>query len=130
MLISYVVLSRVMTYIRQLCMIIFAVVVLLCLQYQYWFGTNGRGDLAKLNRQISEQQSINGEQQKANQVLLADVDDLKNGLEAVEEHARSDLGLIKSGETFVQMSTASSVYSGNIKVPAQSQSAATAARQP
>ena len=88
MLISYVVLSRVMTYIRQLCMIIFAVVVLLCLQYQYWFGTNGRGDLAKLNRQISEQQYINGEQQKANQVLLADVDDLKNGLEAVEEHAR------------------------------------------
>lgn len=77
-----------------------------------------------------EQQYINGEQQKANQVLLADVDDLKNGLEAVEEHARSDLGLIKSGETFVQMSTASSVYSGNIKVPAQSQSAATAARQP
>ena len=103
-----------MPYIRQLFMIIFAVVVLLCLQYQYWFGTNGRGDLAQLNKQISEQQSINVDQQKANDVLLADVKDLKNGLEAVEEHARSDLGLIKQGETFVQMSTASSVYSSDV----------------
>lgn len=106
-----------MTYLRQLFMIIFAVIVLLCLQYQYWFGTNGRGDLAALNKQISEQQSINSDQQKANEVLLADVKDLKNGLEAVEEHARSDLGLIKQGETFVQMSTASSVYSTDMVTP-------------
>lgn len=54
-----------MTYLRQLFMIIFAVIVLVCLQYQYWFGTNGRGDLAALNKQISEQQSINTDQQKS-----------------------------------------------------------------
>ena len=41
-------LSAVMTYLRQLFMIIFAVIVLVCLQYQYWFGTNGRGDLASV----------------------------------------------------------------------------------
>lgn len=99
-----------MTYIRQLIMIIFAILVFLALQYQYWFGTNGHNDLAKLKKQVTEQQYINSEQQKANQVLLADVKDLKNGVEAVEEHARSDLGLIKSGETFVQMSTARQVY--------------------
>lgn len=99
-----------MTYIRQLIMIIFAILVFLALQYQYWFGTNGHSDLAKLKKQVAEQQYINSEQQKANQVLLADVKDLKNGVEAVEEHARSDLGLIKSGETFVQMSTARQVY--------------------
>ena len=96
---------------NQLCMIIFAVVVLLCLQYQYWFGTNGHGDLAQLQKQVDDQTYINSEQQKANQVLLADINDLKNGVEAVEEHARVDLGLIKPGETFVQMSTAPSVYS-------------------
>ena len=73
--------------------------------------------MAALNKQISEQQSINSDQQKANEVLLADVKDLKNGLEAVEEHARSDLGLIKQGETFVQMSTASSVYSTDVVTP-------------
>ncbi|WP_161600307.1 septum formation initiator family protein [Moraxella macacae] len=94
-----------MTYIRQVIMILFAIVVLLALQYQYWFGTNGHRDLTLLNKQIAEQQYVNDEQQKANKVLLADVKDLKNGLEAVEEHARVDLGLIKSGETFVQMST-------------------------
>ncbi len=99
-----------MTYIRQLLMIIFAVLVFLALQYQYWFGTNGHSDLAKLKKQVADQAYINSEQQKANDVLMADVKDLKNGLEAVEEHARSDLGLIKSGETFVQMSTASNVY--------------------
>lgn len=99
-----------MTYIRQFLMIIIATLVLLALQYQYWFGTNGHSELAKLKKQVAEQAYINNEQQKANQVLLADVKDLKNGLEAVEEHARSDLGLIKSGETFVQMSTAPHVY--------------------
>lgn len=100
-----------MTHIRQLLMIVFAIAVLLALQWQYWFGVNGHGDVAKINQKINEQRYINSEQQKANAVLAADVNDLKNGLEAVEEHARVDLGLIKSGETFVQMSTAEQVYS-------------------
>lgn len=99
-----------MTYIRQMLMLIFAILVLVGLQYQYWFGENGNRELQLLKKQIAEQQYINNEQLKANQVLLADVKDLKNGLEAVEEHARADLGLIKSGETFVQLSTAPNVY--------------------
>lgn len=102
-----------MSYFRQLFMIIFALLVFIALQYQYWFGTNGHGDLTQLKKQVEEQSHINDEQQKANQVLLADIDDLKNGLEAVEEHARVDLGLIKPGETFVQMSTAPNVYSSD-----------------
>lgn len=102
-----------MTYIRQMLMLIFAILVLVGLQYQYWFGENGNRALVQLKKQVAEQQYINHEQQKANQILLADVKDLKNGLEAVEEHARADLGLIKSGETFVQMSTAPEVYDKN-----------------
>ena len=70
-----------------------------------------------LNKQISEQQSINSDQQKPMKYCLPMFKDLKNGLEAVEEHARSDLGLIKQGETFVQMSTASSVYSTDVVTP-------------
>lgn len=100
-----------MTYIRQLIMIILAISVLLGLQYQYWFGENGHSDTLALQQQIQDQQQANNEQIQANKVLRADVDDLKNGLEAVEEHARVDLGLIKSGETFVQMSTAPNAYS-------------------
>lgn len=103
-----------MTYIRQLLMIIFVTAVFLALQYQYWFGTNGHSELAQLKKQVAEQAYINSEQQKANQILTADIKDLKNGLEAVEEHARVDLGFIKQGETFVQMSTASTVYSSDV----------------
>lgn len=94
-----------MTYIRQIFMIIFGLLVLFALQYQYWFGNNGKIALRELDKQVRTQIDTNNEQVKINQVLLADIQDLKNGLEAVEEHARVDLGLIKKGETFVQMST-------------------------
>lgn len=95
-----------MSHVRQLLMIVFAIAVLLALQWQYWFGVNGHDDVVNISKQINEQRYINTEQQKANAVLAADVIDLKNGLEAIEEHARVDLGLIKSGETFIQLSTA------------------------
>lgn len=104
-----------MTYIRQIIMIILALSVFLGLQYQYWFGENGHRDTLALQQQIQDQQQANTEQIQANKVLHADVNDLKNGLEAVEEHARVDLGLIKSGETFVQMSTAPNVYSDTVE---------------
>ncbi len=45
-----------------------------------------------------------------NRILAAEVFDLKNGTEAIEEHARLDLGLVKPHETFVQMSTISTNY--------------------
>lgn len=104
-----------MTYLRQVIMIILAISILLGLQYQYWFGENGHRDTLTLQKQIQYQQQANEDQLQANKVLHADVDDLKNGLEAAEEHARLDLGLIKSGETFVQMSTAPNAYSTTIE---------------
>lgn len=94
-----------MGYQRQIYLILFGLVMLAILQYQYWFGNNGNIALKKLDKQIAEQIYANNEQAKANQILLADIHDLKNGLEAVEEHARVDLGYIKQGETFIQMST-------------------------
>lgn len=97
-----------MKYFSQFLLLIFAIVALLGLQFHYWMGENGRADYAQLHAQIEQQQQLNNAQQKANKVLKADVEDLKTGLGAVEEHARLDLGLIKVGETFVQMSTATS----------------------
>lgn len=96
-----------MKYFSQFLLLLFALAALIGLQFHYWMGENGRADYANLQTQIEQQQQLNYKQQKANTVLQADVDDLKTGLEAVEEHARLDLGLIKVGETFVQMSTAS-----------------------
>lgn len=85
--------------------------MLLGLQYQYWLGENGRFERNTLQTQIEDQQRLNDNQVAANNLLRTDVYDLKNGLEAVEEHARLDLGLIKPNETFVQVSTAPTTHS-------------------
>lgn len=85
-------------------------VALVALQYHYWYGESGYHELAELKKEVAKQQKINAEQGRLNTVLMADIADLKSGYGAVEEHARLNLGFIKSGETFVQQSTASQVY--------------------
>ncbi|WP_426241510.1 FtsB family cell division protein [Psychrobacter sp. TWP2-1-2] len=100
-----------MKYFSQFMLLALAVAVLLGLQYQYWLGENGRFEHNKLLTQIEEQQRLNENQVAANNLLRTDVHDLKTGLEAVEEHARLDLGLIKPNETFVRVSTAPTTHS-------------------
>lgn len=100
-----------MKYFSQFMLFSLAIVVLLGLQYQYWMGENGHFEHNQLLAQIEEQQRLNGNQISENNLLRTDVHDLKNGLEAVEEHARLDLGLIKPHETFVQVSTAPTTHS-------------------
>jgi cell division protein FtsB len=100
-----------MKYFSQFILVALAVAVLSGLQYQYWLGENGRFEHHKLTTQIAEQQRLNDNQVAANKLLRTDVYDLKTGLEAVEEHARLDLGLIKPNETFVQVSTAPTTHS-------------------
>ena len=100
-----------MKYFSQFILLALAVAVLLGLQYQSWLGENGQFEHHKLLTQIEEQQRLNDNQVAANNLLRTDVHDLKTGLEAVEEHARLDLGLIKPNETFVQVSTAPTTHS-------------------
>jgi len=76
----------------------------------FWFGEDGYYDHKKLMQQIQQQTEVNQELKERNRILGAEVYDLKNGAEAIEEHARLDLGLIKPHETFVQMSTISTQY--------------------
>lgn len=91
--------------------IVIAAVILAMMQYQYWYGEYGHANLAEIKSQLAEQTRLNQEQSYKNSILLADVKDLKSGLSAIEEHARLDLGLIKHGETFVQLSNAPITYS-------------------
>lgn len=84
---------------------VLAILMIAGLQYMYWFGEGGYLDHEKLMQQIQQQADTNQDLKERNRVLGAEVYDLKNGAEAVEEHARLDLGLIKPHETFVQMST-------------------------
>ena len=100
-----------MKYFSQFILLAFAIAVLLGLQYQYWLGENGRFEHKELLTQIDKQQQLNDAQVSANHLPRTYVSDLKNGLEAVEEHARLDLGLIKPNETFVQVSTAPMTHS-------------------
>lgn len=87
-----------------------AIILIAGFQYLFWFGEGGFHEHQKLAQKIQQQTEINSELKERNRVLAAEVFDLKNGIEAIEEHARLDLGLIKPHETFVQMSMIGTQY--------------------
>ena len=87
-----------------------AIILIAGFQYLFWFGEGGYHDHQKLAQKIQQQTELNTELKERNRVLAAEVYDLKNGIEAIEEHARLDLGLIKPHESFVQMSTIGTHY--------------------
>ena len=90
--------------------LIVAVLITIVLQYHFWLGEGGYFPHQALLQQVKQQSEVNDELKERNRILAAEVYDLKNGAEAIEEHARLDLGLVKPNETFVQMSTISSRY--------------------
>ncbi len=77
--------------------------LLLILQYTLWFGNGGLLRVWQISSMVAEQQEVNARLQERNQALEAEVIDLKEGIVAIEERARSDLGMIKQGETFFQV---------------------------
>jgi cell division protein FtsB len=72
-------------------------------QYPLWLGKGGWIKVWELDRQVEAQKIINHQTKLRNAVLDAEVRDLKQGTEAVEERARSELGMIKQGESFFQV---------------------------
>ena len=96
--------------------LLLAIALLALLQYKLWWGESGYDDRQALKKRISLQNIENTKLTERNRVLSAEVHDLKQGMEAVEEHARLDLGLIKPRETFVQLST---LPMPNYKAPAE-----------
>ncbi|MDA0978918.1 MAG: septum formation initiator family protein [Proteobacteria bacterium] len=82
---------------------VFIVVVLLAitgLQFRLWVGQGSFAHVNGLKVQVERQTAENESKRQRNQVLKAETVDLKEGLDAVEDIARSELGLIKKGETF------------------------------
>lgn len=75
-------------------------VVLLLLQYQLWIGNGSMTDVHHLQQAMQVRIAENAELQERNSALAAEVHDLKTGHEAIEERARSEMGMIKKGETF------------------------------
>lgn len=77
--------------------------VVLLLQYRLWLSGDGVTELARLSDAVERQQAENAELVERNQQLAAEVTDLKAGMSAIEERARSDLGMIGRNETFYQV---------------------------
>jgi len=78
-------------------------IVLVVLQVQLWVGDRGMPGVHRLEAAVAAQREDNARLEARNRRLAAEVHDLKEGLEAVEERARSDLGMIGRDETFYQL---------------------------
>ena len=86
---------------RLITLFLFAIILLW--QYPLWLGKGSWIKVWEVDRQLEAQKKANLQTRARNAVLDAEVRDLKQGTEAIEERARSDLGMIKPGEIFFQI---------------------------
>lgn len=76
------------------------IVLLVLLQFKLWLGEGGYRDTQRLRDRVAEQQRENEFLRERNEQLRAEVEDLREGMDAIEERARSELGMIREGEEF------------------------------
>ena len=79
--------------------------LLVLLQYRLWLGEGGMREVGRLRAEIATQRQENENLRERNRTLAAEVQDLKKGTVAIEERARTDLGMIGKTETFYQVVT-------------------------
>ena len=82
------------------------VALLLVVHGQLWFGRGSVGSVAEMQRKLGQLKTANQQAQQANERLAAEVRDLQEGLEMVEEKARYELGMLKPDEILVQLTPA------------------------
>ena len=83
--------------------IVVLVLLTMYLQYGLWYTRGGKHDVEKLKTSVAEQKDEIARLKERNRSLSAEVMDLKQGLEAIEERARSEMGMIKNGEVFFRI---------------------------
>jgi cell division protein FtsB len=88
---------------RYVTLVLIALIALV--QAELWFGKGGVPRVMELRGKLAEQQATNTADRARNAQLVAEVSDLKEGLEMVEEKARFELGMVKRDEILVQLST-------------------------
>ncbi len=79
------------------------ITLLLISQGQIWLGKGGVPTVIELEKKIKEQNELNAKAKRINGQLNSEVNDLKEGLNTVEERARHELGMVKANEIFVQI---------------------------
>jgi cell division protein FtsB len=77
--------------------------LLAVVQAQLWLGRGSVGEVAQMQQKLDQQKARNAAAQQDNERLAAEVRDLQEGLETVEEKARSELGMVKPNEVLVQI---------------------------
>ena len=77
--------------------------LLLILQGQLWLGRGSLPSVWQLSQQLQVQKKQNAVAQRANEQLVSELRDLREGLEMVEEQARKEIGMVKPNEIFVQI---------------------------
>ena len=77
--------------------------LLVALHAQLWFGRGSVPNVAHLRAQLTDMKRSNEQAVIANDRLAAEIRDLKEGLEIIEEKARSELGMVRSNEIYVQI---------------------------
>lgn len=83
--------------------IIVLVALVALLQYKLWFQDGGIKQAAKLEQEVNRQTQANADLSAQNKQLQAEIKDLKHGSEAIEERARSELGMVKANEEYIQV---------------------------
>jgi len=79
------------------------VALLALLHYEIWLAPGGVMSFFRVRGELAAETQINQQWQQRNQALIADIQALKNGNQAIEAHARADLGMIKPGEVLYQL---------------------------
>jgi cell division protein FtsB len=88
---------------RRLWPYVLLIVLMAVLLSKLWFGQGNWRQVEDLRAQVAAQKKENDELLRRNKALAAEVKDLKSGVEAVEERARNEMGMIKPGETFYRV---------------------------
>jgi len=83
--------------------IVILLIFLALLQHRLWFGKNSVPDYVALESDVTRQRTDNDKLIERNKILYADTDDLKLGVEGIEERARNELGMIKENEVFFRI---------------------------
>jgi len=86
---------------RLVPIVLFALLAIV--QAQLWFGPGSLPHVSELRKELAQQKQANEEARRRMEQLSAEVSDLKEGLNMVEERARHELGMVKSNEIFVQI---------------------------
>ena len=83
--------------------IVLLLITFISLQYRLWVGEGSYAEVKHLQNEIDQQRLELKNKQQENLELRAEIDDLKDGLDAIEERARNELGMIRKGETWFQI---------------------------